>query len=274
MRRVDIDVKVDEATLRVRRLFHDDEGVPRDAARPTIVFLHDSLGCIALWRDFPERLALATQCDALIYDRQGYGESSPFDPAPRTLRYLEDEADRLPVILDACGVTNAILFGHSDGGSISLIAAAKHAAAIRAVITEGAHVFVEDITLDGIRHARELMRTTDLRTRVARYHGAKTDAVISRWIDTWLQPDFHAFNMEHFLPQIHVPTLVLQGVHDEFGSEAQVRAIARGVGGASESELVQGAAHTPHKEAMEETLRRTVAFLRAHAMIAPAAPGA
>lgn len=261
----DVDVRVGTATLRVRRLSH--AAIP-EPGRLTIVFLHDSLGCIALWRDFPEQLALATQCDALVYDRQGYGESSPFDAPPRTTQYLEEEADRLPDLLGACGVERAILFGHSDGGSIALVAAAKHPTGIQAVVSEGAHVFVEDITLDGIRHARELMRTTDLRSRVARYHGARTDEVIARWIETWLRPEFRDFNIEHFLRGIRVPTLVLQGMRDEFGSEAQVRAIAGGVAAASEAHMIPGAAHNPHKEATEDTLRITVAFLRKHGVIA------
>ncbi|MEO7965985.1 MAG: alpha/beta hydrolase, partial [Gemmatimonadaceae bacterium] len=123
-------------------------------------------------------------------------------------------------------------------------------------------------TLAGIRHARELLRTTDLRSRIARYHGDRTDEVITRWIETWLSPEFLVWSIEHFLAGITVPVLVLQGVRDEFGSAVQVEAIANGVSGVSESRLVAGAAHNPHKEATDETLRTTVDFLRRNGLIA------
>ena len=240
---------------------------PAGTARPTIVLLHDSLGCIALWRDFPERIAAATGCDALVYDRRGYGESSLFPPAPRTPAYLEEEADILPSLLDRCGVREAILFGHSDGGSIALIAAAKYPSRVRALVTEGAHVFVEEITLAGIREAQEALRTTPLRQRLVRYHGPRTDGVTSAWIDTWLRPEFRDWNIEHFLPRISAPVLVLQGVNDEFGSRAQVDAIVGGTGGIGESLLVAGAAHTPHREATDVVITTTVDFLRRHGAI-------
>jgi len=259
----DFDVASGEATLRVRMVEHDGSG----DSRPTIVFLHDSLGCIALWRDFPQRLASAAGCHALVYDRRGYGESSPFPAAPRTTTYLEEESDALTPLLERCGVGDAILFGHSDGGSIALLAAARHPARVRAVVTEGAHVFVEEITLDGIRAAREALRTTPLRERLARYHGPRTDGVTSAWIDTWLRPDFRDWNIERYLPRITVPVLVLQGVDDEFGSVAQVEAIVRGTGGVGESLLVPGAAHTPHREATNVVLATAVDFLRRHRIV-------
>src|SRR5262249_27231343 len=152
----------------------------KDPATPTIIFLHDSLGCIKLWRDFPKRLCKLTGCNGLIYDRQGYGESSPVSAA-RNKDYLEKEADILSALIKRLALDRVILFGHSDGGSISLIAAAKHPEHIAAVITEGAHVFVESITLDGIRAAKGQYATTDLRQRLERYHGDKTDTVFSIW---------------------------------------------------------------------------------------------
>lgn len=263
MKRRDLDVASGGATLRVRLVEHDAAGAPL----PTIVFLHDSLGCIALWRDFPERLAGAAGCHALVYDRRGYGESSPFPDTPRTPTYLEEEADALPPLLERCGVGDAILFGHSDGGSIALLAAARHPARVRAVVTEGAHVFVEEITLEGIRAAREALRTTTLRQRLMRYHGARTDGVTSAWIDTWLRPDFRDWNIERYLPRIAAPVLVLQGVHDEFGSVAQVEAIVRGTGGVGESLLIPAAAHTPHREATDVVLATTADFLRRHRVL-------
>jgi len=234
---------------------------PAASTRPTVVFLHDSLGCITAWRDFPERLANALGCNALVYDRRGYGGSSPFGPEPRRPGYLEDEADMLMRVLEACGVSQAVLFGHSDGGSIALVAAARRPDVVAAVVTEGAHVFVEELTLAGIRDARSALRTTDLRERLHRHHGERTDAVISAWIDTWLSPEFRDWNIARYLPSIRCPVLVLQGADDEFGTPDQVRAIAEGVSGPARAHLIPDVGHTPHRAAPEEVLRLTTAFL-------------
>jgi pimeloyl-ACP methyl ester carboxylesterase len=231
---------------------------------PTIVFLHDSLGSIALWRDFPAQLSARTACNVLVYDRRGYGLSDPFDPTrQRTKDYLQQEADILPLLLKQCGVKDTILFGHSDGGSIALIAAAKYPELFRAVITEGAHIFVEDISLEGIRAAVTAYATTDLRQRLQKYHGDKTDAVFAAWTETWLRPDFRDWNIEAFLPRIKCPVLVLQGDVDEYGSVAQVDGIVQGVSGTVESLLVPGAGHTPHKEASVVVLDAVAKFINA-----------
>lgn len=232
-----------------------------DRGRPTLVFLHDSLGCITAWRDFPERLSTALGCNGLVYDRRGYGASSPFGPGPRTPRYLEDEADELARVLDAFGIAKAVLFGHSDGGSIALVAATRQPERVHAVITEGAHVFVEDLTLAGIRDARETLRTTDLRERLQRHHGDRTDAVTSAWIETWLSPEFRDWSIERYLPSVRCPVLVLQGADDEFGTPAQVQAIADGVAGPSRAHLIAGVGHTPHRAAPDEVVRLTTVFV-------------
>lgn len=258
MHPTDHDIPLDDHTLRVRTLAHPD---PEARARPTLVFLHDSLGCIALWRDFPERVAAAAGYDALVYDRRGYGQSSPFAAGARTPAYLEQEADVLPRLLTACGVERAVLFGHSDGGSIALVAAARYPELVRGVVSEGAHVFVEEVTLAGIREARDALRTTDLAARLARYHGEKTSGVTAAWIDCWLSPAFRDWNIERYLPQVRCPVLVLQGEHDEYGSDEQVRAIARGVAGPVHEWLVPGVGHTPHRDAAELVLERTVRLL-------------
>ncbi|UYZ57863.1 alpha/beta fold hydrolase [Hymenobacter latericus] len=246
-------------TLRVQRLL---PASPAAAPRPTLVFLHDSLGCIRLWRDFPARLAAATGCPALVYDRRGYGQSSAFADEARTNRYLEQEAPVLRQVLDACQLEQAILFGHSDGGSIALLAAALHPERVVGVITEGAHVFVEDLTLAGIRAAQQQYRSTNLPERLARYHGSKTDAVFRAWAGTWLAPAFRSWNIESYLPRVQCPLLVLQGEADEYGTAAQVQAIARQAGGPARSVLLPGAAHTPHKEAPTETLQLATDFVR------------
>ena len=227
---------------------------------PTIVFLHDSLGSIALWRHFPESLCRATGCNGLVYDRQGYGRSCSFSEA-RTPRYLHKEADILAELLKQTGIAKAILFGHSDGGSIALIAAAEYPQKIIGVVSEGAHVFIEDITLAGIREAKEQLASTNLRERVAKYHGSKTDAVFSNWIDTWLSSEYQAFNMEDCLPKINCPVLAIQGVDDEFGTSRQIDAIVSQVAGPAVGKLIENARHTPHKEAAAYTLKLVAEFV-------------
>lgn len=250
----DCDVEVAGLSLHVRRLRLNLE------SGPTIVFLHDSLGSIALWRHFPEHLCRALNCNGLIYDRQGHGKSCRFSES-RTPTYLHKEAEILDQLLAQCNVEEAILFGHSDGGSIALIAAALHPERIRGVVTEGAHVFVEEITLAGIREAKEQLATTNLRERVARYHGDKTDALFSAWIDTWLSPQYRDWNMEDLLPRIQCPVLAIQGVDDEFGSSKQVYAIAGQVGGLGQGVLIENARHNPHKENARATLDLVAEFL-------------
>ena len=250
-------VPLDGASIYVRRV----RVQSLRAGRPSVVFLHDSLGCVDTWRDFPEILAEGTGLDAVVYDRQGYGRSSPFGPTPRTLRYLEEEAQVLIALLGALKIESAILFGHSDGGSIALIAAAMEPNRIAAVITEGAHVFVEDVTLRGIRVARESLGTTDLAERLARYHGDKVPAITSAWIDTWLSPAFRVWNIERYLPGIRCPVLAIQGEQDEFGTVAQVNAIVQGAGARAEPLMIPGIGHTPHREAREIVLDAASAFI-------------
>lgn len=259
MRSDTLDVAVGDHALRVQRLT-----IRAEPGGPTLVCLHDSLGCIPTWRDFPARLAERLQLDAIVFDRRGYGGSSPFPPTPRTSRYLDEEAQALGPMLSALGVSSAVLFGHSDGGSIALIAAAVHPDLVRAVITEGAHVFVEEVTLAGIRGARETLRTTDLRDKLLRHHGDRTDGVTSAWIDTWLSPQFKDWTIEAYLPRIVCPVLAIQGADDEFGTEEQVRSILNGVGGPSESLMIPGVGHTPHRDAGDAVLDATAAFLSKH----------
>ena len=251
-------VRLRDMELRVQRLTVRSAG---DTPRPALVFLHDSLGCVETWRDFPRTLAEQVGLDALVYDRQGYGHSSPMPAEPRTTAYLEQEAGYLMELLDALGIGDVVLFGHSDGGSISLIVAARHASRVRAVITEGAHVFVDEQTLAGLRTARETLATTDLATRLARYHGAKVPALLSAWIDTWLSPKYRDWNIESILAGATCPALIIQGEHDEFGTPDQVRAIVEGFGGRARALMLKGAGHTPHREARELVLAESVRFI-------------
>lgn len=290
LKHADERIAIGAATLQVQRILGDtavdcrtnaiDGGANAvDRSIPTIVFLHDSLGCIKLWRDFPERLCAATSCNGLIYDRQGYGESSPFTE-PRELNYLEKEADVLIELLGCVAQPNRFFFfGHSDGGSIALIAAAKlcvrsgaHPFQVAGVITEGAHVFVEDVTLAGIRAA--VAKKAQLLPRIRKYHGDKSEAVFEAWTGTWLKPEFRNFNMEHFLPDITCDVLVIQGEADEYGTEAQVDGIAAGVSSPGGPHLhidpsrknklmVPGVGHTPHRDAADIVLAASTQFIAA-----------
>lgn len=250
------DVQLDGARLRVEQI-----GKPN--ASHVIVFLHDSFGCIKLWRDFPEKLCQSSGCGGIVYDRQGYGESSPFTQS-RRIDYLEKEADVLIDLLEQVGGSNFVLFGHSDGGSIALIAASKLGgdnahSPVKAVITEGAHVFVEERTLEGIRVA---CRQKDaLLRRLSRYHGNKTESVFTAWADTWLSSEFRGFNIEQMLPRITCPVLVIQGADDEYGTEKQVDAIVSQVSGPAQKRMITGVGHTPHKDAAEETIGTIASFV-------------
>ncbi|RAJ88078.1 pimeloyl-ACP methyl ester carboxylesterase [Chitinophaga dinghuensis] len=233
-----------------------------DENRPTIVFLHDSLGCVTLWRSFPQQLGEMTQCNVLVYDRQGYGQSDPFTTSSRTNDYMEQEADTLMLLLETCALTNVILFGHSDGGSIALIAAGKYPDRIKGVITEGAHIFVEEITLNGIREAVKLYQHTDLKKKLEKYHGDKTEAVFHMWADTWLSNAFRSWDITDFLPGIKCPVLVIQGESDEYGTIAQVEGIAQQVSGEASVYMIPGIGHTPHKEAAQPVLDRAAVFIQ------------
>ena len=253
---IDQQVKVGDLLLRVRRIH-----AASKSGSPVLVFLHDSLGCVETWRDFPGRLAKRAGLDALIYDRRGYGQSSPFGKEARTTKYLHEEAEVLFALLDALGIQRVALFGHSDGGSIALLAAALRPGQVDAVVTEGAHVFVEEAGLSGILEARAMLASTDLRERLVRYHGAKTDGVTSAWIDTWLSPEFRDWNIESYLPQVVCPVLAIQGEEDEYGTPAQVLAIVRGVGAQARSLMVPKVGHTPHRDAASAVLGASATFL-------------
>lgn len=231
-----------------------------DPDKPTIIFLHDSLGCIQLWRDFPEKLGEITNCNVLVYDRQGYGLSHPFTYAKRNNNYLECEADILNALLGYWNIDKAILFGHSDGGSIALITAAKYPEKIAGIITEGAHIFVEDITVNGIKETIGLYRETDLKSKLEKYHGDKTDEMFWAWASTWTTNEFKSWNIEHFLPAVNCPALIMQGEDDEYGSLKQVEQIVAQVQNAHYF-IIPEVKHTPHKEAPDLVLQKSAPFI-------------
>jgi pimeloyl-ACP methyl ester carboxylesterase len=222
--------------------------IEKNKKSPTIVFLHDSLGCTALWRDFPNKLIDITSCNALIYDRQGYGKSCEFSEPSRKQDYMHKEAEILKEVLNFFEIENAILLGHSDGATIALMHAAMYPKQTKALISIGAHIFVEDITRSGISKVVAKYKTSNLHEKLAKFHFEKTDAMIKAWSDTWLSSEFRTWNIENELIKIKCPVLAIQGENDEFGSIAQLNGIKEKVEGNCEIQLIDNAKHSPHAE--------------------------
>lgn len=231
---------------------------------PTLVFLHDSLGCTQLWRDFPSQLATAANFNILIYDRIGYGKAAPMKTWKRPSDYMSLEAAKLLHLLDHYAIKNPILFGHSDGGTIALLAAAKAPKTIGAVIVEAAHIFVEPITIAGIKAAEHSYNTSNLPNRLAKYHGAKVDFLFNAWTKTWTSSAFQDWNIEEELKNITSPLLFIQGRADEYGSLDQVNQTLKNVNGPTQQSILEGIGHTPHKEVPEQVLALSLAFLKTH----------
>jgi pimeloyl-ACP methyl ester carboxylesterase len=214
-----------------------------------------------MWKRFPKRLCNRTSCPGLVYDRLGYGQSSPLRRT-RTIHYLHDYAlKELPQVIDAL-IPNKpfILIGHSDGGSISLIFGAEKPPYLKGIITEAAHVFVEKETLDGIRKADEAFEKRKL-SALFKYHGEKTPCIFKAWSATWLSQWFKSWNIESLLPSIEVPMLVIQGGDDPYGTKAQVDSIVSKSAGKAVPSLVENCGHSPHQELPELLLEIISQFI-------------
>lgn len=230
---------------------------------PPLVFLHEGLGSLAMWRGFPARVAAATGAETIVYSRRGYGRSDRL-AGPRQVDYMHVEArEVLPGILRTLGIDQPVLVGHSDGGSIALIyAGSGHPAA--GLVVMAPHVFVEEVTVASIAAAKEAYRTTDLPQRLGRYH-ADADHAFWGWNDIWLHPDFRAWNIEAVVPAIDAPLLAIQGADDEYGTAAQLDAIARLARAPCETVLLPACRHSPHRDQPERTLELITGFVRGRA---------
>ncbi|AKT42082.1 alpha/beta fold hydrolase [Chondromyces crocatus] len=227
----------------------------------TLVFLHEGLGCAAAWRDFPAALAEATGCAALVYSRFGYGRSSPA-PLPRPASFMHEEAHRfLPAVLDAAGVKDALLVGHSDGASIALLHAAEEQVRVRGLLLEAPHVFVEPVCVEAIAVLQAAYPGSKLQEKLAQRHD-DADAMVGGWTEVWLSQAFRSWNIESVLPSVRAPVLVIQGSADEYGTLAQVEAVCSQVGGPSERLILDGVGHAPHRDRPGEVLAEMAAFVR------------
>jgi len=236
---------------------------PRADRAPTLVFLHEGLGCVATWKEFPARVAAETGYGALVYSRAGYGSSDPCE-LPRPVRFMHDEAlTILPAVLNALEIRETILIGHSDGGSIALIhAGGTKDARVKGLILLAPHIFVEDLGIDSIRRIRDDYRSGDLRRRLERFHGKNVDTAFWGWNDVWLNPEFRSWNIEEYLPRISVPVLLIQGEDDQYGTRAQIEAIEKGITGPTQRLLLRNCGHSPHHVRFDQTLRAINMFLR------------
>lgn len=229
---------------------------------PVLVFLHEGLGSVSLWRDFPRKAALASGLRAFAYSRRGYGRSSLLPP-PWPVEYMHEEARLLPEVLLAAGIGESILVGHSDGASIALLHAGSGAATgVRGLVLIAPHVFAEEVGLRSIERIRgDYLASGALRERLSRHHDDPDNAFWG-WNSAWLNPGFREWNIESSLEGLRAPALVIQGEADEYGTRAHVDAIARGSRGPVETLLLPGCGHSPHRDAPEEVLAALARFVR------------
>lgn len=283
IKKTDFRVRIGQDSLNAQ-LLDTESGIK---GKPTLVFLHEGLGSIPQWKDFPLALCSATGCPGFLYERFGYGNSYPFSntgpesgltpdysttPSPGSnpdspysdhwpLEYLEKEASTLDEILHQCKVKNPVLIGHSDGGTIALLCAANHSTKLKGVITEAAHIFVEDVTVKGISQVVTAYEKGNLKEKLARYHGERTDNVFWRWAKRWLDPCFRSWNIKDSLAMITCPLLVIQGREDEYATIAQVEGIKSQVSGSVEVKIIDGCRHVPHLQATKMVIKEMADFI-------------
>ncbi|MFK7751040.1 MAG: alpha/beta fold hydrolase [Sedimentitalea sp.] len=226
----------------------------------TLVLLHEGLGCVALWRDFPAQLAAATGLGVLVYSRQGYGGSDPVD-LPKSLDFMTGEAvDVLPDVLDQMGIQRCVLLGHSDGATIAAIYAGSVAdMRVRGLVLMAPHFFTEPAGLEAIVKARDSFEQGDLRARLSKYH-SDVDGAFKGWADTWLDPAFQTWNVAEVIDYLRIPTLAIQGRDDEYGSLAQIEVIEERAYAPVEMLVLDGCGHAPHQEQPQQVLAAVAEF--------------
>ena len=235
---------------------------PPPTSAPTLVFLHEGLGSVSLWRDLPEAVCRQTGCGGLVYSRWGHGTSDGLD-RPRSSRFMHEEAlIALPRLLEAFEIQRPILIGHSDGGSIALIYAGSGLGTARALILEAPHVFVEDLTVNSIAQLPTRYENGDLRARLARHHGSNVDRLFRDWTRIWLSPEFRAWDIQEYLSAVRVPTLLIQGLQDDYGSRKQIDTIAAAMAGHAQALVLDQCGHTPHVDQRSVVETAMVEFVR------------
>lgn len=230
-----------------------------------VVLLHDSLGCVDLWQDFPAKLANHLSRVVFAYDRLGFGKSSPRDTVPGN-SFIWEEADiYFPYIKKALSFDKFILFGHSVGGGMSIAIAASHTGCV-AVTTEAAQAFVEDLTISGIKKAQNIFKKPDQVKRLEKWHGSKAEWVLRAWTDVWLSPEFSTWSLDPCIGKVRCPVLSIHGDNDEYGSIAFPEFISDKVSGDSQMVILKNCGHVPHREKRQEVMDHVLVFLNGHAI--------
>jgi pimeloyl-ACP methyl ester carboxylesterase len=234
--------------------------IPGDAAHPPLVFLHEGLGCVALWRDFPDQVARRLGTSALVYSRFGYGRSDGLR-AKRTPRFMHDEAlGVLPRLLDQLRLVRPLMIGHSDGASIALTHAADAGRPVAGLVLMAPHVFVERVTVESIARIRASYETTDLRSRLGKFHTHVDDAFLG-WAETWLAPAFRDWSIESEVARVAAPMLLIQGEHDEYGTLEQLERIAASARAPVSRLILGNCGHSPHRDQPAAVIDAIVRFL-------------
>jgi pimeloyl-ACP methyl ester carboxylesterase len=236
--------------------------IPGDArATPPLVFLHEGLGSVALWRDFPRKVARRLNAPALVYSRFGYGASDGLT-GKRTPAFMHEEALAvLPALLDRLAIERPVLIGHSDGASIALIHAAAAGRPVRGLVCLAPHVLVEPVCVESIAKIRQSYFETDLRERLAKYHARVDDAFLG-WADAWLDPAFLSWSIEELTAQIDQPLLLIQGLNDEYGTLAQLDRIEARVTAPVRRLVLPDCGHSPHRDQEAAVLDAIAGFVR------------
>jgi pimeloyl-ACP methyl ester carboxylesterase len=228
---------------------------------PVLVLLHQGLGCVEMWRDFPRRLCTATGLPVLVYSRRGHGGSDSYE-LPWSARYMHDEAlEMLPAVLAAAGIERHLIYGHSDGASIAVVHAGTRPRGLEGIVLAAPHVFVEAVNLAKITEMRARYHSEGVRDRLARYHGANVDNAFFGWADAWLSDDFADWDLSEYLPAITVPVLIIQGEDDAYGTAAQCQRIADGVDADVANLMLSECGHSPHHEQTERVVAAVAGFV-------------
>jgi pimeloyl-ACP methyl ester carboxylesterase len=258
----EFDIQTITGRIHVKRISPDTE---KKNGGLTLTFLHEGLGCIEMWHDFPEAMVKVTGLDAVVFDRYGYGKSSKLSSGKADSGYLDREAFKhLPEILEICSIKNPFFIGHSDGGTIALLYASRYPEKVSGLVSESAHTFVDTLTTKGISNALKSFETSGLREKLFKYHKDNTDFSFYRWANTWLSSKHLNWDITDQLKKIVCPVLTIQGEKDNYGTYAQPDSITQNVSGISEQLMIEDCFHVPHHEKRNIVVDTIAAFINNH----------